>query len=41
MAEDLEFEPDPRGIGYVFHGSGIEIGENSHSLKASWNFPNF
>jgi hypothetical protein len=22
----LKFEPDPRGIGYAFHGAGADIG---------------
>jgi len=33
----LKFEPDPREIGYAFHGAGVEIGQKvvfCKSLKA-------
>jgi hypothetical protein len=29
----LKFEPDPRGIGYAFHGAGAGIGQKGAFLK--------
>jgi hypothetical protein len=26
----LKFEHNPGGIGFAFHGAGVEIGQNSH-----------
>ncbi|OEU68105.1 MAG: hypothetical protein BA867_14130 [Desulfobacterales bacterium S5133MH16] len=29
----LKFEPDPRGIGYAFHGAGAKIGQKGAFCK--------
>jgi hypothetical protein len=31
----LKFETDPRGIGYAFHGAGVEIGQKGAFAKVS------
>jgi len=33
--QGLKFDPDPRGIGYVFHRTGREIGDKKHFANVS------
>jgi hypothetical protein len=36
----LKFEPDPRGIGYAFHGAGAGIGKKGAFCKGlSYQYP--